>query len=107
MSLSARFTGHPATDLLEALADPVRLSILILLAEKPMLSGAQIMRELMIQPPMLTRNLRRLQVAGLISKHRNPPGFLYATTDQVTWSAGMLTAESQGTQVTVTTGVRP
>jgi DNA-binding transcriptional ArsR family regulator len=63
--------------LFKALADPVRLRLLGLLAERP-LAGHEIADRLGLTPPTVSHHVRRLSDAGLIAIEKNAQSRIYS-----------------------------
>jgi DNA-binding transcriptional ArsR family regulator len=67
----------PATDPFDALGDPNRREIVCLLGERPRAVG-ELARELPISRPAVSRHLRLLREAGLVSEQARGTRRIYA-----------------------------
>lgn len=76
--------------ILAALADPIRLRCMALLATADELCVCQLVHALDVPQPKISRHLSVLREAGLVTQRRAAQWTLYRTADLLGWAATLL-----------------
>ncbi|UFH52509.1 helix-turn-helix transcriptional regulator [Spirosoma sp. KNUC1025] len=70
-----------AAEILKTLAHPMRLRIMLVLAQQPFLNVSTLLRQLPIEPPQLSQHLTKLKDRGILKSIRQGKEVYYSLVD--------------------------